>query len=95
VEVYGTVGAVFADNRHDLRIRIPTGYDTFTEKSMKLPERSTPLDDPFSYLKAIIRGKVAPSPHDLSSLENNLIVMEILEAAKKSAATGKRIPLNE
>jgi predicted dehydrogenase len=95
MEIYGLNGAVYSDNRHDLRIRIPTGYDTFTEESMKLPERSAPLDDPFSYFKAILGGKVTTSPYDLSSLENNLIVMEILEAAKRSAATGKSIPLKE
>jgi hypothetical protein len=31
--------------------------------------------------------------NDPSSLENNLIVIRILEAARKSAATGKRVVL--
>lgn len=44
------------------------------------------------YLSDYLAGKV-DGTNDLSSLENNLIVVEILEAAKKSAKTGKRIKL--
>jgi hypothetical protein len=43
----------------------------------------------------VVRGKVTLPPYDLSSLENNLIVMEILQAAKESAASGKKIMLTE
>jgi len=32
--------------------------------------------------------------YDLSSLENNLIVVEILEAAIQSSRTGKKVMLN-
>jgi len=42
-------------------------------------------------LAAVVRGEVQPS--GLSSLEVNLIVTEILDAARESAATGKRIDL--
>lgn len=52
-----------------------------------------PYDDPFAYLAAVVRGETRISATDLSSLENNLIVMEILEAAKESAKTGKRVVL--
>ena len=45
-----------------------------------------------TYLEAVLSGKIAPE-NDLSSLSNNLIVVEILEAAKKSAQTGRRIEL--
>lgn len=44
------------------------------------------------YLSDYLTGKIKPV-NDLSSLENNLIVVEILEAAKKSANTGKTIKL--
>lgn len=49
-------------------------------------------DNYLVYLKDAIDGKIS-TQNDLSSLENNLIVMEILEAAKKSAKTGKRVKL--
>jgi predicted dehydrogenase len=48
--------------------------------------------DPISYLKAVLRNDEVVAA-DLSSLEYNMIVMEILDAAKRSAKTGKRIVL--
>jgi hypothetical protein len=50
-----------------------------------------PEADPLSYLAAVVRGDIRPS--GLSSLEVNMTVMEILDAARVSAATGKRIDL--
>jgi predicted dehydrogenase len=94
MEIYGLTGAIYADNRHDLRIRMAEGYDGFSEESLKLPERTAPMDDPFSYLKAVLQREVVPEPYDLSSLENNMLVMEILEAARRSAVTGKTIILD-
>ncbi len=44
------------------------------------------------YLAYYLNAETKPM-NDLSSLENNLIVVEILEAAKKSAKTGKTIKL--
>ena len=94
MEIYGLKGAVFSDNRHELRLRMAEGYDGFTEDYMKLPERTAPYDDPFSYLKAVIQGSAKPEAFDLSSLENNMVVMEILDAALRSAASGRTIELN-
>ena len=94
MEIYGLTGAVYADNRHDLRIRIAEGYDGFSEESITLKERESPYDDPFALLASVIRGEISLDPYDLSSLDNNLIVNEILEAAVKSAKKGKTIYLN-
>jgi len=44
------------------------------------------------YLSAVMQNKI-PGTNDQSSLEYNMIVMEILDAAKRSAASGKRIVL--
>ena len=52
-----------------------------------------PYDDPFRYLAAIARGKIKMQPSDLSSLDNNIIVVEILDAAKRSAELGQRVEL--
>ncbi|NND15055.1 MAG: Gfo/Idh/MocA family oxidoreductase [Eudoraea sp.] len=95
MEIYGLTGAIYADNRHNLRIRKAEGYDGFEENKMKLPERDPPYDDPFAYLTAVIRGEMEPLAFDLSSLENNMIVMEILDAAVRSAKTGKTIYLEK
>ena len=50
-----------------------------------------PKLDPFAHLAAVTRGDTAPNA--LSSVENNLIVMEVLDAARRSAATGERVSL--
>ncbi len=94
MEIYGLTGAIFADDRSDLRVRIAEGYDGYQEQTYKIEERESPLNDPFSLLAAIIKGEITLQPYDLSSLENNMIVMEILDAARKSAKTGKTIKLN-
>ena len=47
--------------------------------------------DSISHLRAVVRGNRPPNA--LSSLENNLIATEILEAARESARTGKRVTL--
>jgi predicted dehydrogenase len=85
MEVYGLNGVLYADNRNDLRIRIATGYDTYTEDHFELKEREAPYNDPFVYFAAVVNGEISISPYDLSSLENNMIVMEILEAARESS----------
>jgi predicted dehydrogenase len=36
MEVYGEKGVVYADNRHDLRIRMSEGYDGFSEEKFTL-----------------------------------------------------------
>ena len=94
MEIYGLTGAIYADNRHDLRLQIAEGYDGFDETILKLEECEAPYDDPFTYLAAVIRGEIEPPAYDLSSLENNMIVMEILDAAVRSARLGKTVLLD-
>ena len=95
MEVYGRKGVLYADNRYELRLRIANGYDGFTETKTMLAELSPPFDDPFSYFTAVIRKQVIMQPYDLSSIENNILVMEILDAARKSAKKGKTIRLKK
>ena len=93
MEIYGLTGAVFADNRHSFRMRMAEGYDGYTETLLELPEREAPYDDPFRYFAAVIEGEIEVSPTDLSALENNMTVMEILDAARESAERGQSVPL--
>ncbi|MBC7947425.1 MAG: Gfo/Idh/MocA family oxidoreductase [Chitinophagaceae bacterium] len=90
MEVYGSTGAVFSDNRSDMRVRL---HNDEKEKKYVLQEREAPYNDPFSFFIAVVRNKITLPPFDLSSLENNMVVMRILEAAKESARTGKAVPL--
>lgn len=93
MEVYGLTGAIFADDRHYLRLRLAEGYDGFQEESFTLDELEAPFDNPFALLAAVVRGEVSLPPFALSSLENNLLVMEILDAARKSAKRGRMVKL--
>jgi predicted dehydrogenase len=95
MEVYGRKGVMYADNKNDLRIRMAKGYDGFTETVVNLPELSAPYHDPFSYFAAVIRNEITLQPFDLSSFDNNLIVMEILDAARKSANEKRTIELHQ
>ena len=90
MEVYGKKGYIFSDNRSKLRYRLNENEE---EVTLNLEERKAPLDDPFALLAAVVKNEIKLPPYDLSSLENNMIVVEILDAAKKSAQTGKVIPL--
>ena len=95
MEVYGLKGALLVDNRSVLRTRLAEGYDGYKEEIFTLPEREAPLDDPFALLAAVIKNKITLLPYDLSSLENNLLVMEILDAARESARSQKTVKLNK
>ncbi len=90
MEVYGQTGYIFTDNRSDMRIRLQNDK---AERKDTLKERETPYDDPFALFAALVHQEITLPMYDLSSLENNMIVVEILEAAKKSAKTGKAVKL--
>ncbi|MEX0883565.1 MAG: Gfo/Idh/MocA family oxidoreductase [Cyclobacteriaceae bacterium] len=92
MEVYGKSGYLIAKNNAQLVSRVEGERQ---EKLQTLPQRPYPYDDPFSFLAAVVRSEIQVSSKDLSSLENNMVVVEILEAAKKSGREGKRIYLNQ
>lgn len=93
MEVYGKTGAIYADSRNDLRIRISKGYDGFQESKKRLDELSPPYNDPFTYFAAVINKELSIPEYDCSSLENNMIVMEILDAARLSAKKGRSVKI--
>ncbi len=89
-EIYGQHGYLICEDRNNLNYRWKDGKLPVKEI---LPENNAPFNDPFSFLSAVVRKTITLPPFDLSSLENNMIVMEILDAAKESAKTGKTIKL--
>jgi predicted dehydrogenase len=89
MEVYGATGYVLAPRSDLLRIRKVEGEES--ELELPAPPPSSPLQDQLSYLVSVVRGEIQPSGP--SSLELNLIVTEILDAARDSARTGRRIDL--
>src|SRR5439155_8479166 len=87
MEVYGQVGYALVPRSDLIRVRKPNTPETETSPQPLTP----PMSDPLSYLAAVVRHDVQPS--GLSSLEVNLIVTQILDAARQSARTGKRVVL--
>lgn len=89
MEVYGDSAYIIAVNGQKMRLRnkesLPEVERTITEKDIHV------FTDPFSYLHAVLRRKEILEPFGLYSLENNMMVVKILEAAKQSAKTGKTI----
>jgi predicted dehydrogenase len=87
-EVYGATGYAIATGGNSLRTRLGAAK---TEESRTPPDLKPTEADSISYLVNIVRNKQKPT--GLSSLENNVIVTEILEAARESARTGKTVTL--
>ncbi len=88
MEIYGNKGFLLAPDGKTLN----RGTDRL-DKTERVNTTEVPhYEDPFLYLHDVIRGKLKPRDYDVYSLENNMLVMEILEKAKQSARSGKRIP---
>lgn len=86
-EVYGQKGYAWAIGGNTLRVK----EGRQPEQTLTPPDLPADERDSISYLTAIVRGRLKPA--GLSSLENNMIVTEILEAARESAKSGKRVVL--
>jgi len=88
-EVYGERGWAIATAGNSLRVAQPGVSDHPVTLDLLPPDQTTSI----SHLIAVARGTVKPNA--LSSLENNMIVTEILEAARESARTRKRVMLGK
>jgi len=91
IEIYGRIGYVHALDGRRLRVRKEKESE---ERVQVLDDARAPVRDPFAYLASVVRGEVKQiSTNELSSLGNNLVVMKILEAAKRSARSGQTVEL--
>ena len=89
MEVYGERGTVMTVRRDDVRVR---GDGDEKEKQVTAPPVPAPYDDSISELRAVILE--GAKPDGLSSLETNVIVTEILDAARRSAGSGTSVRLS-
>jgi glucose-fructose oxidoreductase len=87
VEVYGQTGYAITVRSSDLRVRRGASQEEQVDAKPLPP----PYDDSLSYLQAVLSGQVQSAGP--SSLETNLVVTEILDAARRSAASGKTVRL--
>jgi len=88
MELYGKDGYVFCLDRENMLVMKNGKRQKDTVKALPLPMSHR---DPFVYFANVVRGKIKPSVYELSAPDNNEIVMQILEAAKHSANTGKTV----
>jgi predicted dehydrogenase len=90
MELYGTKGYAIAVNPIKVRTR-------FREQAPEQTTNATPLADPedssLHYLAAVLHGQLRPRG-DLTSLDTNIVVMQILDAARESARTGRTVVLH-
>jgi len=87
MEVYGQTGYAITVQQNALRVRLPKQEEKLQDAKPLDPRES----DSVNYLRAVILDGM--QPQGLSSLETNMVVTEILDAARQSAATGKTIHL--
>ncbi|MEZ5103773.1 MAG: Gfo/Idh/MocA family oxidoreductase [Draconibacterium sp.] len=93
MEIYGSAGYIFAENRNDMKIR---GEGMKTAQQEKITSADvTVYEDPFAYFADVIHKKITVPEYGLYSLKNNIEVVRILDAARESAKTGKTIILED
>jgi glucose-fructose oxidoreductase len=93
MEVYGQKGYVITVRRNDIRLRrnAGAGQPESHEEQVAAEAVPAPFDNSLSYLRAVVVNGMKPDGP--SSLEINLTVTEILDAARRSATSGKTIRL--
>jgi predicted dehydrogenase len=89
MDVYGRTGYAKTIRSKQIQVRRKGENEPTTNDATPL---AAPYDDPLHYLAAVIRGDIKEDG-SLSSLQTNMVVTEILDAARRSSTTGKAIKL--
>jgi len=91
MEVYGATGYAITVAAEKVRIR----HEHDSEEHLVTAESLTGTqNNSLSYLEAVLRGELDPKG-DQTALDTNVVVMQILDAARESARTGKSVRLNK
>jgi predicted dehydrogenase len=88
MDVYGRTG--YAKTLDGSRIVVRRKGDHTENKEDTQPPQA-PYNDPLNYFEAVLGG--LDEGDSLSSLKTNVVVTEILDAARRSAETGKTVAL--
>ena len=89
MELYGTGGSAVTVASDHLRVRY---RGESAESLISAPNLPPERQNSLSYLAAVLHGEVK-SDGDLSALDTNLVVIQILAAARQSAQTGRTVDL--
>ncbi|GAA3979403.1 Gfo/Idh/MocA family protein [Mucilaginibacter dorajii] len=87
MEIFGAKGYIHTFDKDSLEVRIDN-----TVRSFKAAPLASPADAPVPYFTYALKNPLQVR-NDRSSLKNNMVVMMILDAAKRSIKEGKRIVL--
>jgi predicted dehydrogenase len=91
MEVYGATGYAITVGPDQMRLRLQ--HDS--EEQLKTVAPLSPSEgNSLSYLAAVLRGQIVPHG-DLSALDTNVIVMQILDAARESARSGRSVHITK
>jgi predicted dehydrogenase len=92
MEVYGDSGYIITRDNTNMIVR---NKQNEPAQAVQVTSNNIPVyQDPIAYFADVIRGKITVPKNGLYSLENNVIVVRILDAARQSAKTGKTVMLN-
>ena len=87
IEIYGTAGSIKTADGRNVILRI----DGKPEQKITAKPIEPLYSNSLTYLAATVNGGI--KPQELASLENNMIVTEILDAARRSAQSNSTIRL--
>jgi predicted dehydrogenase len=89
MELYGATGYAITVGPDALRLRYAGESQ---ESRSQAPPLSPPEDNSLDYLVGVLRGQVQPDG-SLTGLDTNVVVVQILDAARESVQTGKTVVL--
>ncbi|MGA3334262.1 MAG: Gfo/Idh/MocA family oxidoreductase [Terracidiphilus sp.] len=89
MEVYGATGYAITVGADQVRVRF---QNDAAEQLITAAPLSAPEDNSLDYLAAVLNGQIE-SKGDLGALDTNVVVMQILDAARESVRTGKTVRL--
>jgi predicted dehydrogenase len=92
MEIYGKTGYVICKNSQDM---VLMENEKDGAGSLKAKPLSKGIHDPFAFFTKVIKDNYIIEPFSPSSLENNKIVIQILDAAKYAAKTGRTVVWDE
>jgi predicted dehydrogenase len=89
MDVYGETGYILVSNNTRMIVR---NKKSSVQKSLDVTLSEVGVyQDPFSYFADVVKGKIQVPKNGLYSLENNMTVVRILDAARESAKSGKTV----
>ncbi len=92
MEIYGDKGYVKTLNNTDLREK---DMESVPETDLEITAGEVQvIQDPFVYFARVVRKEMKMPAYGQYSLENNIEVVRILDAARRSAATGRTVSLS-